>query len=98
MIEEALLERRMPPWHADPHNGKFANDRSLSAAESQLLLRWIKQGSPRDEGEDPLTAPVAQAPEWKLGKPDFVVATLGSVTANVAAAMQVYLNTSHITP
>ncbi len=30
MIEEVLLDRRMPPWHADPHYGKFANDRTLT--------------------------------------------------------------------
>src|SRR4051794_29263201 len=29
MIQEVVLARRMPPWHADPHVGKFANDRSL---------------------------------------------------------------------
>lgn len=73
MIEEVLMDRRMPPWHADPHYGKFANDRSLTAAESQALLRWIKQGCPRGEGADPLEAAPAAAPEWELGKPDFVV-------------------------
>jgi hypothetical protein len=73
MIEEVLLDRRMPPWHADPHYGKFANDRSLTAAEAQALLRWIKQGCPRGEGEDPLEAPPAPAAEWELGRPDFLV-------------------------
>jgi hypothetical protein len=73
MIQEVLLERRMPPWHADPHHGKFLNDRSLTAAESQALLRWVRQGCPRGEGEDPLVKPVAAAPEWELGKPDFLV-------------------------
>ena len=73
MIEEVLLERRMPPWHADPHYGKFANDRSLTAAESQALLRWVRQGCPRGEGEDPLEAAVAPAVTWELGEPDFLV-------------------------
>lgn len=78
MIEEVLLERRMPPWHADPHYGTFANDRSLTAGESQALLRWIKQGCPRGEGADPLeaqaSAAVAPAPAgWALGEPDFIV-------------------------
>ena len=31
MIREVVLDRRMPPWHADPH-GNFANDRSLTGA------------------------------------------------------------------
>jgi hypothetical protein len=73
MIEEVLLERRMPPWHADPHYGKFANDRSLTAAESQALLRWIRQGCPRGDGDDPLAAPPAPTVDWELGKPDFLV-------------------------
>ena len=47
MIEETLLTRRMPPWDADPHVGRFQNDQSLSVAEAQTLLRWIHQGSPR---------------------------------------------------
>ena len=73
MIEEVLLERRMPPWHADPHHGKFANDRTLTATESQALLRWIRQGSPRGEGHDPLAVTSAPAVDWPLGQPDFVV-------------------------
>ena len=30
-IREAVLTKKMPPWFADPHAGKFANDRSLAA-------------------------------------------------------------------
>ena len=26
-IREAVLLKRMPPWYADPHFGKFSNDR-----------------------------------------------------------------------
>jgi hypothetical protein len=74
MIEEVLLDRRMPPWHADPHYGKFVNDRSLTAAEAHTLRRWIEQGSPRGEGEDPLTNAPPPAVAWQLGQPDFIVA------------------------
>jgi hypothetical protein len=31
-IREAVLTRNMPPWFADPHFGKFANDARLSDA------------------------------------------------------------------
>ena len=74
MIQEVVLARRMPPWHADPHIGKFQNDRSLSLEETTTLLRWIEQGSPRGEGPDPLTNVVAAESVWALGKPDFVIA------------------------
>jgi hypothetical protein len=73
MIEEVLLDRRMPPWHADPHYGKFANDRALTAAEAHTLLDWISQGCPRGEDPDPLTNAAPPAVAWTLGKPDFIV-------------------------
>lgn len=73
MMKEVLLTRRMPPWHADPHVGKFQNDSSLTPEETRTLLQWVGQGAPRGEGVDPLTnAPVAAA-EWPLGKPDYVI-------------------------
>ncbi len=73
MIEEVVLDRRMPPWHADPHFGKFTNDRALTSAESHSLLGWIEQGCPRGDGEDPLTNAAPPAVEWTLGKPDYIV-------------------------
>lgn len=72
-IREVLLEQRMPPWHADPHYGKFANDRALTSEEANVLMRWIEEGSPRGEGEDPLVAAATSAPEWALGKPDHII-------------------------
>ena len=73
MIQEVLLARRMPPWQADPLHGKFHNDISLSAEERRTLLRWIEQGAPRGEGDDPLEGAVGSVEEWPLGKPDAVV-------------------------
>ncbi len=73
MMQEVVLDRRMPPWDADPHFGHFSNDRSLAPAESRLLLKWIDDGCPRGEGDDPLAAPRPAAPKWALGQPDFVV-------------------------
>lgn len=73
MIEEVVLSQRMPPWHADPHFGKFANASELSTAETQTLLRWIKQGAPRDDGADPLAAATQESADWPLGTPDYIV-------------------------
>ena len=86
MIHEVVLDRRMPPWHADQHVGKFVNDRSLTAAEAQTLTQWITDGCPRGDGEDPLagspaianaagasTAAAPSTPVWTLGEPDFLV-------------------------
>ena len=47
MIREVVVQRRMPPWHADARFGHFANDRRLSAAEITRLTAWIDAGLPR---------------------------------------------------
>jgi peroxiredoxin len=73
MIREVLAARRMPPWDADPRFGHFKNDRSLSVAQKKLLLRWLDQGMPLDQGPDPLAQTAAPAPEWPLGRPDYIV-------------------------
>lgn len=73
MIREVLVTRRMPPWQADPHVGKFGNDFSLSTENIRTLVQWIDAGAPRGTGEDPLAGYQPELPEWKLGKPDYVV-------------------------
>jgi peroxiredoxin len=73
MMQEVLLARRMPPWDADPHYGKFSNDRSLTPAEKRLLLRWVEQGAPRGDGEDPLETFKAPVSDWPLGQPEVIV-------------------------
>lgn len=76
MIREVVLARRMPPWHADPHHGVFADNRSLTPEQTTTLMRWIDQGSPRGKGEDPLieaAAKAANASPWPLGQPDLIV-------------------------
>jgi peroxiredoxin len=71
-IREVVEDRRMPPWHADPRFGKFANDRSLSEAERKTLLAWIDQGCARGPVLD-LPPPRQFAEGWGIGKPDVVL-------------------------
>ena len=40
-IRESVTLRRMPPWHADPHYGKFANDRRLPDSEIETIRAWV---------------------------------------------------------
>jgi hypothetical protein len=70
-IREAVLEERMPPWHADPHFGKFANDRRLTQDERDTLLAWIDQGAKKGDEKD-LPAPLKFVEGWKIGRPDEV--------------------------
>ncbi|HEY8616894.1 redoxin domain-containing protein [Phenylobacterium sp.] len=76
MIRETVRTRRMPPYFADPHIGRFKNDQGLTAEQTKTLVHWIEAGAPRGEGADPLLANAGKtAPEWPpyLGKPDVVV-------------------------
>lgn len=73
MIEEVLLTRRMPPWDPDPAHGEFVNSHTLSRWEVQTLLRWVRAGAPRGDGDDPLEAPLGPLPEWPMGEPDVVI-------------------------
>ena len=45
-MKEAVLLKKMPPWFADPHYGKFANDRSLSQKDIDTLVAWADAGAP----------------------------------------------------
>ena len=44
-MKAAVLNKKMPPWFADPHFGKFANDRSLSQREIDTLVAWADGGA-----------------------------------------------------
>ncbi len=70
-IREAVLEERMPPWHADPRHGKFLHERRLTADERDTLLAWIDQGAAKGDDKD-LPAPLKFTEGWKIGKPDKV--------------------------
>jgi peroxiredoxin/mono/diheme cytochrome c family protein len=71
-IREVVQEERMPPWFADPHYGKFANDRRLAKEERETLLAWIAQGCPKGDDKD-LPRPVAFVEGWRIGKPDLIL-------------------------
>ena len=73
MIREVIRTKRMPPWHADPVHGTFANDRSLSVEEIRKVVHWVEAGAPRGDGDDPLESSSEGWPEWPLGEPDLVL-------------------------
>jgi hypothetical protein len=68
-MKRAVLSGQMPPWHADPAIGHFANDRRLSQAEIDVIARWADGGAP--EG-DPKKAPppLTFLEGWNIGQPD----------------------------
>src|ERR1022692_3233798 len=51
-MREAVMLRKMPPWFADPHYGKFSNDRSLSQSDVDTLVAWADSGAPEGDAKD----------------------------------------------
>src|SRR5437660_9575902 len=45
-IRYAVLEKKMPPWFADPQFGNFSNNASLSQGDINTLVAWIDAGAP----------------------------------------------------
>src|SRR5579872_7397774 len=39
----------MPPWHSDPSHGEFLNDRRLSTAEKETIVKWVSAGAPEGD-------------------------------------------------
>ena len=71
-MKTAVLTKKMPPWFADPHFGKFANDRTMSQADIDTLTAWADTGAKPGDMKD---APVAIAfvEGWRIGQPDAVI-------------------------
>ncbi|HVA48759.1 MAG TPA: redoxin domain-containing protein [Pirellulales bacterium] len=72
-IGEVIEDRRMPPWHADPKYGRFANDPSLTDDERRTLLNWIDDGLPLG-GPSELTSADDLRDGWMIGRPDVTLA------------------------
>jgi peroxiredoxin len=71
MIKEVAIQRRMPPWHADPRYGKFTNDRRLTQDEIDKIVEWTDAGAPLGDKNE-LPPPRKFAEGWQIGKPDLV--------------------------
>src|SRR5262245_51322873 len=67
-IRAKVISREMPPWGADARYGKFANDRSLTAAELETISAWVDRGAPRGNAADLPPAPVFAA-GWHYDEP-----------------------------
>lgn len=72
MCREVTSQRRMPPWHADPAIGKFANDARLSKDQIAMIAKWCENGAPEGDPKDLPPAPTF-ATGWQIPEPDQVV-------------------------
>ncbi len=73
MIVEVTRSHQMPPWHASPKHGHFANERRLSLEELDLFKQWADAGAPEGNPID-LPPPRTFTEGWQLPRePDHVV-------------------------
>lgn len=79
-IKEVVETRYMPPWRADNQYVHFANDRSLSNKEINLIVQWINDKTP--EGKKIIPAKnTAEFTATKFGrKPDLILKIADSFT------------------
>lgn len=71
-IREAVANREMPPWHANPAHGEFKNDISLTEEQIATIVRWVDAGAPRG---NPADMPESRTFDdgWQIGEPDAII-------------------------
>jgi len=70
-LKQKVVAREMPPWGADPHVGKFANDPSLTEAQIATVAAWVDGGAPEGNRAD-RPKPPTFTEGWAMGKPDLI--------------------------
>lgn len=76
MIAEVVIDQRMPPWSAHSKPGTFQNDPSLTQAERDTLVRWVRTGRVAGNPEDAPAPPEPPTSKWRIGEPDRVITML----------------------
>jgi hypothetical protein len=79
-IRERVITRQMPPWHIDKTVGiqKFKNDRSLTDAQIDAIVRWVDAGAPKGDMKDmPAEKQWPDESKWnfadQFGPPDLII-------------------------
>jgi hypothetical protein len=80
-IKARVSSRQMPPWHIDKSVGiqQFQNDRSLSDAQIETIVKWVDAGAPKGDAKDmPPAKQWADDSIWNFaslfgGPPDLIV-------------------------
>lgn len=74
-IARKVAAHEMPPWYAAAPAGVFSNERGLTEAEIDTIVRWVDAGAPAgDRSKAPAPRQFAEQTSggWSLGTPDFV--------------------------
>src|SRR5262245_46256092 len=70
-IRDAVVNKKMPPWFADPHYGDFKNEKHLTDSEIATLASWADNGAHEGDAAD-APAPVQFMDGWNI-RPDLVL-------------------------
>src|SRR3954447_3779558 len=62
-IRDKVVAREMPPWFADSKHGTFKNDRSLTQAQIDTIVKWVDGGA-RQGDEKQMPSPPALVAGW----------------------------------
>jgi hypothetical protein len=71
MVRDAVVQRKMPPWHSDPKVGDYLNDPRLSDTDIATIDAWVRTGTKEGDPKE-LPAPPQFAGGWHI-KPDVVL-------------------------
>jgi len=71
-IRDAVRQRDMPPWFADPRYGHFSNDPTLSSQQMETLSAWVEAKAPAGDPHDAPAAP-QWVEGWNIPQPDRVI-------------------------
>jgi hypothetical protein len=97
-IKQQVVARSMPPWDADPKVDTFSNNRSLTAAQIETIVKWVDGGTPEGKASD-----MPKMPEfttgWVIGKPDkvFDIGTDFKIPADGVVQYQYFTVDPHFT-
>jgi hypothetical protein len=90
MVQYAVEQGIMPPWHPADGHGEFVGKRRLPKKSIKLIARWIKTGmKPGDPNKTPALPAFTKG--WKLGAPDLIV-TMDKSFSVPASGPDIYRN------
>src|SRR5215467_14687129 len=70
-IKNAVANRTMPPWFAEP-NTHVINDRRLTQSDVDTIVKWVDAGAPEGKATDAPPAIAFPDDGWRI-KPDYIV-------------------------
>src|SRR5882724_7816246 len=70
-IKASVLQKKMPPWFADAHYGRFSNDRSLPARDIDTIVSWVNAGAQPGNPKD-MPPPATFVDGWGIPQPDVI--------------------------